>query len=111
MLYVDFMAGEKEYKLRLNTRNVITLEKTLNGNPLSIFGKGDRIPSITEMVAILHASLQTYHHGIGMNEAYDVFDAYLADGNTATEFIPVIVEIYKISGIIQNDKEQDGKNV
>ena len=102
MLYVDFMAGEKEYKLRLNTRNVITLEKNLNGNPLSIFGKGDTIPSITEMVAILHASLQNYHHGITMNDAYDIFDAYLADGNVMTDFIPVIVDIYKVSGIIKS---------
>lgn len=109
MLYVDFMAGEKEYKLRLNTRNVITLEKSLNGNPLSIFGIGDRIPSITEMVAVLHASLQTYHHGIGMNEAADIFDAYLANGNSMTDFIPVIVDIYKVSGIIKNG-EDDEKN-
>lgn len=103
MLYVDFMAGEKEYKLRLNTRNVITLEKHLNGNPLSIFGNADRVPTITEMVAILHASLQTYHHNISMNEAYDIFDAYLADGNAMTDFIPVIVEIYRASGIIKSE--------
>lgn len=103
MLYVDFMAGEKEYKLRLNTRNVITLEKNLNGNPLSIFGTGERIPTITEMVAILHASLQTYHHGISMNDAYDIFDAYLADGKTMTNFIPVIVDIYRASGIISGE--------
>ena len=103
MLYVDFMAGEKEYKLRLNTRNVITLEKHLNGNPLSIFGNADRVPTITEMVAILHASLQTYHHNISMNEAYDIFDAYLADGNAMTDFIPVIVDIYKASGIIKSE--------
>lgn len=102
MLYVDFMAGEKEYKLRLNTRNVITLEKQLNGNPLSIFGNADRVPTITEMVAILHASLQTYHHGISMNEAYDIFDAYLAD-NSMTDFIPVIVDVYRASGIIKSE--------
>lgn len=110
MLYVDFMAGEKEYKLRLNTRNVITLEKNINGNPLSIFGKGDRIPSITEMVAILQASLQTYHHGIDMNGAYDVFDDFLEDGHTMTDFIPVIVDIYKASGIIKNEASNP-KNV
>lgn len=107
MLYVDFIAGEKEYKLRLNTRNVVALEKNLNGNPLSIFGAGDRIPSITEMVAILHAALQTYHHGITMSDAYDVFDAYLTN-HAMTDFIPVIVDIYKVSGIIRN--EEDEKN-
>lgn len=110
MLYVDFKAGEKEYKLRLNTRNVVTLEKQLNGNPLSIFGAGDKIPSITEMVAILQASLQTYHHGVGMTEAYDIFDAFIADGNAMTDFIPIIVDIYKASGIIKSSGESDEKN-
>lgn len=107
MMYLDFTAGSKEYKLRLNTRNVVALEKALNGNPLSIFGAADRIPSITEMVAILHASLQTYHHGVSMNDAYDIFDAYLADGNSTTDFIPVIVDIYKVSGIIKNEEESE----
>ena len=29
MVYVDFTAGNKDYKLRLNTRNTIALEKNL----------------------------------------------------------------------------------
>lgn len=110
MLYVDFNAGEKDYKLRLNTRNVITLEKQLNGNPLSIFGAGDRIPTITEMVAILHASLQTYHHNISLNDAYEVFDKFLNDGNSITDFIPIIIEIYRASGIMPGVKEDNEKN-
>ena len=107
MMYVDFTAGDKAYKLRLNTRNVITLEKTLNSNPLSIFGTGSRIPTITEMVAVLHASLQTYHHSITMNDAYDIFDAYLNDGNTITDFIPVIVDVYRVSGIIREEVSEE----
>lgn len=109
MMYIDFQAGSKEYKLRLNTRNTIALEKTLGCNPLLIFGKGDRIPTVTEMVSILHASLQAYHHGINMDAAYDIFDNYLED-NAVTDFIPVIVEIYKASGIIREGQEQEEKN-
>jgi hypothetical protein len=55
MLYIDFEADRKAYKLRLTTREVITLEKRLGCNPLMIFGAGDKVPSVTEMVAILHA--------------------------------------------------------
>ena len=36
--------------------------------------------------------------------AYNIFDDYLADGNTATDFITVLLEIYKVSGLIQQDK-------
>lgn len=107
MMYFEFEAGNKSYKLRLNTRNIAALEKNLGCNPLSIFGKGDTIPTITAMVAILHASLQQYQHGITVDNAFDIFDDYLADGHASTDFIPVIIEIYKVSGIIKADAGAD----
>jgi hypothetical protein len=107
MNYIDFTAGNKDYKLRLNTRNTILLEKQLGCNPLNIFGDGETIPTITVMVAILHASLQQYNHGISLNDAYDIFDRWLDDGNSTTDFIPVILEIYKASGIIPKDNQED----
>ena len=57
MVYVDFTAGNKDYKLRLNTRNTIALEKSLGCNPLAIFGDGSNLPTITTMVSILYYSL------------------------------------------------------
>lgn len=108
MNYIDFEAGRKSYRLRLNTRNIVLLEKQLGCNPLSIFGNGETIPSITTMVAVLHASMQQYNHGITMNDAYDIFDEYLADGHTTVDFLPVIIDIYKASGIIpSNAKEEE----
>lgn len=109
MMYTEFKADNKEYKLRLNTRSIIALEKQLGCNPLSIFGDGDKIPTITTMVSILHAALQQYEHGISLNDAANIFDAYLADGNTITDFIPVIIDLYKVSGLIANG-EVEQKN-
>lgn len=109
MMYFEFNAGNKTYKLRLNTRNIVTLEKQLQCNPLAVFGAGDRIPTVTEMVNILHCSLQQYEHGISLNDACDIFDNYLADGNSPTDFIKIIVEIYKVSGIIR-ESETNEKN-
>ena len=100
MVYYDFTAGDKTYKLRISTRNTVALEKQLGCNPLAIFGNGDRLPTITEMVCILNVALQQLNHGITMNDAFDIFDAWLDDGHTATEFIPVIIEIYRVSGLI-----------
>ena len=100
MLYVDFYAGNKDYKLRLSTRNVVALEKAIGCNPLAIFGNGDVIPTITTMVAVLHSSLQQFHHGVSMNDAYEIFDDYLNDGNSITNFVKVIIDIYKVSGLI-----------
>ena len=105
MLWYDFEAGNKAYKLRLNTRNTVMLEKALGKNPLAIFGTGETIPTVTEMAQVLFASLQQYHHGITLNDAFDIFDQYLDEGHAITDFIPVILEIYKVSGIIRSDSK------
>lgn len=102
-MYFDFEAGNNAYKLRLNTRNVVSLEKQLGCNPVMVFGNGDRVPTVTQMVAILNAALQPFHHGITMDKAYDIFDAWLDDGHVMTDFIPVIIDIYRASGIMKNE--------
>ena len=107
MLYYDFKVGAKDYKLRLNTRNIVMLEKQLSCNPLSIFGKGDTIPPVNVMVNVLFASLQQYQHSITLDDAYDIFDEWLADGHTMTDFILVIVDIYKASGLIKQSKTEE----
>ena len=110
MMYYDFKAGNREYKLRLNTRNIVSLEKQLGCNPLMIFGAdGESIPTVSAMVVILHASLQTYEHGITVDKAYEIFDDYLEDGNSTVDFVNVIMEIYKASGIIKiaSDSEKN----
>ena len=107
MMYYDFNVGNKTYKLRLNTRNTVALEKALGSNPLAIFGDGEEIPTVTNMVAVLHASLQQYNHGITVADAYDIFDAYLEDGNQITDFVYVILEVYKVSGIIKTEAEDN----
>lgn len=107
MNYIDFEAGNKSYKLRLNTRNVVALEKTLGRNPVAIFfeGSDERIPTITEMVAILHASLQQFNHGISLNDCFDIFDEYTAEHSTM-EFIKVIMELYQASGLMPKNEEE-----
>lgn len=109
MNYIDFEAGNKSYKLRLNTRNIVALEKTLGRNPMSIFFETDgneRIPTITEMVAVLHASLQQYNHGISLNDCFDIFDDYIAEGHSTLEFIKVIMSVYQASGLMPKNEEE-----
>lgn len=109
MMYFDFNAGNKAYRLRLNTRNIISLEKQLGCNPVAIFGDGSQMPTISQMVTILWASLQQYQHNISLNDAYDIFDAWIEEGNTMTDFITVIIEIYKVSGIIKTENKVESE--
>ena len=105
MNYVEFEVGANVYKLRLNTRNIVLLEKQIGCNPLSIFGDGDTVPTVTTMVAVLHASLQQYNHGITLNDAYNIFDEYMEEHSTV-DFLPIILEVYKASGIIPKDANE-----
>lgn len=108
MMFYDFEAGNKSYRLRLNTRNIVSLEKQLGCNPLAIFGDGSTIPTVSTMVAVLFHSMQQYNHGITVNDAYDIFDQYLNDGHSVTDFISIILEIYKVSGIIKEGSAEGG---
>ena len=112
MLYTTFSAGGKEYKLRLDTMNVVALEKRLGKNPLAIFGAdGDLIPTVTEMIYILHASLQPYQHNISLNDTYALYDVWLTDGHIMSDFIPIILDIYRCSGLLKaEDDSQESKN-
>lgn len=107
MMYIDFEVDNKVYKLRLNTRAVVALEKKLGCNPLGIFGDGDTIPTITTMVDIFHASLQAYNHGITEGGAMDIFDKWLEEGHTSTDFVKIILDIYKASGIVPKEVEEE----
>lgn len=106
MNYVEFTAGNHEYKLRLTTKGIVALEKNIGCNPLAVFGSGDTIPTITTMIYILHNALQSLNHGITLDKTYDIWDAWLADGHNMVDFIPVILEIYQVSGLIKEDAEE-----
>lgn len=106
-MYYSFYVGDNEYKLRINIKNVVALEKQLGCNPINIFGDGETIPTITVMVQILHASLQALQSNISMERAFSIFEAWLNEGHTIVDFLPVIIEIYKVSGIIAVDEGEE----
>ena len=107
MNYYELEVGSNTYKLRLNTRGIVALEKKLGCNPLAIFGSGETIPTVTTMVNILHAALQALQHKITLEDAYDIWDNWLNDGHNMVEFIPVILEVYRYSGLIGKEEAEE----
>ena len=108
MLYYEITIGEKELKLRLDARNCVDLERKLGKSPLTIFMESDgSLPTLEELISILHSSLQKYNKGFTLEKTYDLYDTYVEEGNTFTDFIPVIMEIFKVSGFF---KEEEVKN-
>lgn len=104
-MYTELMIGNEIYKLRLNTRASISLEKSLGKNPLIILMEAadGKLPKITDIVMMLQAMLQTYHHGYDLNKTMDLFDKYVEDGNSMIELIPVLLEVFQSSGYISKN--------
>ena len=110
MLFKRFEVGGRTYKLAMNTRSVIELEKKLGCYPISVFCDGDRVPTVTDMINILSAALQRFEHGLTQNDAISIFDTWLDEGHNIAEFIPVILDVYKVSGLISSENEEAAKN-
>lgn len=111
MTYTEMEAGGRTYRLRLTTQGIVALEKELGCNPLQMFMgiDEDKLPKLTEIIALLHQTLQPLEHGITKNDTYEIFDAFLADGHTMWDMIPVLIEVFQNAGFLPKD-EADSKN-
>lgn len=113
MLYTELKVGEEIFKLRLNTKNSIMLERALGYNPITLFmdiEKG-KMPKLNDILIIFHSMLQTYQHGMSMDKVYEVFDAYAEkEGKSMFDLIPVFMEVFQQSGYItkaENEEEAE----
>ena len=108
MLYSEITIGGKDLKLRLDAKGCVSLEKKFGKNPLAIFTDSTgNIPKLEELIMVLHCSLQKYNAGYTEDKAYELYDEYVEEGNTFTDFIPVIMDIFKVSGFFkENDIEK-----
>lgn len=93
---------------------IVQLEKALGKSPLAIFTNAsqEKLPELTDLLLVLHAALQPFNHGMKLEDAYKLYDEFIEDNKTYIDFIPVILDIYKVSGLIPKEVEVDleGKN-
>lgn len=100
MLFYEFKVGGQGYNCRLTTKKCIELEKAMGKNPLSIFlGVNEtNLPKIEDLITILKFAINTD------KDVNDLVDEYLEEGNNFNDFINVIVNIMKVSGLIAEPK-------
>lgn len=111
MLYSTFTVQGEEYKLRLGARQTVELEKKLGTNPLNVFmelGNGG-LPKMEVMIAIIHAALQKYHHGMSIDKVYDLVDDFYDEGGSFTSLVPVVIEIFQVSGFLSEQEVQQAQ--
>lgn len=114
MLYYTLTVKDTDYKLRLSAKACIDVEKKLGENPVNTIINiannlsKQSIPSLDPILTILHASMTQYNHSVSMNDMYTIYDNYIDEGHNMYELISVIIEVFKVSGLMPEDTE--GKN-
>lgn len=107
-MYTVLEVAGKEYKLNLRTIDIIQLEKKLGHNIMDMFMdlQKDKLPKLNEMLAVIHAAMAQFNHGVKERDVYNIYDEYIADGHNMFELVSVISELMQNSGIIPKEEQQ-----
>ncbi|MGM9937491.1 MAG: DUF6096 family protein, partial [Candidatus Ornithomonoglobus sp.] len=106
MLYTTLKIGEKDYKLRMSSAKVVEVEKEIKKNPLDILIDAQKgiLPLMSDTIAIFWGALTYYQHGINREAVYDIYDEYIAEGHTYTDFIQsVLLDIFITAGYFKKE--------
>lgn len=109
MMYYTFTVKDTDYKLRLNAKACIDLEKKLGQNPVQILadiGETGKVPGLENFITIMHASMAQLNHGISMDKMYEIYDEYVDEGHTMYDLVAVIMEVFKVSGLIPENPDE-----
>lgn len=111
-MYTTVTICGKDYKLRLGAAQIEQLEKHLGGrNPLDILmaAQGGQLPPLTATLRILHAAMQKFQHGVSWADVQNLYDVYVDEGNTYTDLLPHLIEVFRVSGFFREAPATEGK--
>lgn len=108
-MYYELNINDKILKLRLRAKDCVALERKLGKNPLSVFMglENNNLPRLEDLILILQYSLQAFEHGYNEDKTYELYDEYIEAGNTIADFLNVIMEAFKVSGLIPDNQNQE----
>lgn len=109
MRYTEFKVGDKEYKLRLAANEMVSIEKKIGGNVLDIFMRKEQIPTMEELLLVLHGSLQKFQHGMTLADVYEIYDRYVDEGGTFESLIEKVIDVFEVSGFFKKEQIEEGK--
>lgn len=104
MPWAIWEVGGREFKLKLNTPEILELEKKYKTNLMNIMGSGEGgMPALTVMLDITHAAMKAFEHGITKQNVIELFGKYEAEGGSQLEFYTkVYMNIFAVSGFFSN---------
>lgn len=99
-----------EYKLKLKTATVMSLEEKLGRSLIDIFC-ADGMPPLSAMLMILHGAMKDWNSNIKRSDVNELFDKYLDEGGSQLEFFSTtFMDIYKVSGFFTAKQVQEMEN-
>lgn len=99
--YAEWNVKEETYKLKLTTSDIIKLEEYFKTNLLNILGSEKAMPSLNSMLKVTHQAMSKYHHGLKLQDVYEIFDSYVEQGGSQMDFMTeVFFPIYQTSGFL-----------
>lgn len=112
-MFTELIIGGDSYRLRLNTKASVALEKALGYNAITMFMNIDNgvMPKLGDILIVLHAMLQPLNHGISMDNVYALFDKYVDEGHTMYDLIPLFVEVFQESGYMPKVNDEAANTI
>lgn len=105
MRYATWKVDGEEYKLRLGVSDVMNLEKRIGRNPMDLLMgiQEGKLPTLTASLAVIQAAMTKFQHGITAQDVIRIYERYLDAGNSYTDLLPVITEIFEVSGFFKSN--------
>jgi len=117
MIFYTLKIKDNEYKCKISARGLCNLEDRLGVNPLNVFMSvsENNLPKLSQLLIIFHESLAQYNHGISEEEVDKIYDDFIDEGHSFVDFLNVILEILKVSGLVPKEEptkkgKTSGKN-
>lgn len=89
----------EEYKLKLKTSTICSLEEKLNISLMDVLGTVNTMPPLSIMLTITHGAMKEWNNGIKRADVDILFDKYVEEGGSQLDFFAnVFMDIYKVSG-------------
>lgn len=104
--HVINMAGQ-ELKCRLNTQNIVALERKLGGKNILKVLMDEQILSVDIVLNVLHLSLQALEHGYTLDKVYKLYDEYVEEDKTYMDLIPELMSVLEVSGFFKMPPKEE----
>ena len=88
--FLVWKVGETEYKLKLTTSAITTLESQLD-KPLMDAVLDNGIPEQSVIVALLQGAMQKFQHGLKSTDISYIIDDYIDEGHTLMDLLKEVI--------------------